>query len=64
MFGRFFAALNALITNTEALGASFAEANERFRQNLALDYKPQEETPPALPDRTPGGDKKRKKSVA
>lgn len=63
MFGRFFAALNALISNTEALGASFAEANERFRQNLALDYKPQEETP-ALPDMTPGENKKRKKSVA
>ena len=37
MFGRFFSALRLLTVNAEALAASFAEANQRFRSNLALD---------------------------
>lgn len=46
MFKRFFAALASLTANAEALAASFAEANENFRHNLALDHK---EDVPALP---------------
>jgi hypothetical protein len=34
MFRRFFSALSALAGNVEALAASFAEANERFRHNV------------------------------
>ncbi len=34
MFKRFFAALAALTSNVEALAASFAEANDRFKRNL------------------------------
>jgi hypothetical protein len=37
MFGRFFSALRLLSVNAGALAASFAEANQRFRSNLALD---------------------------
>jgi hypothetical protein len=37
MFGRFFAALRLLTANAETLAASFAEANQRLRANLALD---------------------------
>ncbi len=47
MFGRFFSALRLLTVNAEALAASFAEANQRFRSNLALDVT--EEPPAALP---------------
>ena len=47
MFGRFFSALRPLTANAEALAASFAEANQRFRSNLALDVT--EEPPAALP---------------
>lgn len=46
MFRKFFAALSALTLNTEALAVSMAEANERFRANLALDHV---EDVPALP---------------
>jgi hypothetical protein len=41
MFRRFFAALANLTAGAEALAASFAEANDRFRQNLALDPQDQ-----------------------
>jgi hypothetical protein len=34
MFRRFFYALASLAGNIEALAASFAEANERFRHNV------------------------------
>ena len=34
MFRKFFSALAALATNVEALAASFAEANQRFRHNV------------------------------
>lgn len=34
MFKKFFAAIAALTQNAEALAASLAEANERFRANL------------------------------
>jgi hypothetical protein len=37
MFGRFFSALRLLTANAETLAASFAEANQRFRETLALD---------------------------
>ncbi len=37
MFKRFFSALANLTGNIEALAASFAEANERFRQNVLGD---------------------------
>jgi hypothetical protein len=47
MFGRFFAALRLLTANAETLAASFAEANQRFRANLALDGT--EEPAAALP---------------
>ncbi len=47
MFARFFSALRLLTANAEALAFSFAEANQRFRANLALDAT--EETPDALP---------------
>jgi hypothetical protein len=47
MFARFFSALRLLTVNAEALAASFAEANQRFRSNLALDVT--EEPPAALP---------------
>jgi hypothetical protein len=43
MFRRFFAALANLTAGAEALAASFAEANDRFRQNLALDHPEQPE---------------------
>lgn len=45
MFRRFFAAIAAMSANAEALAASFAEANDRFRVNLALDHT---EAPAAL----------------
>ena len=38
MFRRFFTALASLSANAEALAQSFAEANDRFRSNLALDH--------------------------
>ncbi len=47
MFGRFFAALRLMTANAEALACSFAEANQRFRANLALDAT--EDAPDALP---------------
>jgi hypothetical protein len=47
MFGRFFAALRQLTVNAETLAASFAEANARFRANLALDGA--DEQPASLP---------------
>jgi hypothetical protein len=34
MFKRFFSAVAALASNVEALAASFAEANQRFRHNV------------------------------
>jgi hypothetical protein len=50
VFRKFFSALAALAANVEALAASFAEANQRFRHNVlgdgngdtipALDYAP------------------------
>jgi hypothetical protein len=43
MFRRFFAALASLAANAEALAQSFAEANSRFRTNLALDHADQPE---------------------
>ena len=47
MFARFFSALRLLTVNAEALAASFAEANQRFRRNLALDVA--DEPSAALP---------------
>ncbi len=47
MFGRFFSALRLLTANAETLAASFSEANQRFRTNLALDVA--DEPPAALP---------------
>ena len=57
MFRRFFSALSALSASAEALAASFAEANQRFRDNLSLDYH---EEMPALP--APEDDKPRRNS--
>jgi hypothetical protein len=54
MFKRVFSALASLAGNIEALAASFAEANERFRHNvlgegngelLALDHQAESEEP-------------------
>jgi hypothetical protein len=37
MFNRFFSALSNLRANIEALAASFAETNKRYRQNVFSD---------------------------
>jgi hypothetical protein len=71
VFRKFFSALAALATNVEALAASFAEANQRFRHNVlgegngdlpALDYTPTDGNTEAV-EPAPKNGRKRSASV-
>ena len=50
MLRRIFSALTTLAANVEAFATSIAQANEQFRERLALDHR---DDVPALPEPEP-----------